>query len=52
MKIKYKLKERDMNKGGEIDRGQPDRYEAVGMEEELLEIDDDCMEERKIVVIV
>lgn len=33
MKIKYKLKERDMYKGGEIDRGQPDRMEAP-MEEE------------------
>lgn len=33
MRIKYKLKERDMYKGGEMDRGQPDRSEAP-MEEE------------------
>ena len=34
IKVKYKLKERDMNKAGQIDRAQPDRYEASGMEEE------------------
>lgn len=33
MKIKYKIAERDMYKGGEIDRGQPDRMESP-MEEE------------------
>jgi hypothetical protein len=33
MRIKYKIAERDMYKGGEIDRGQPDRMESP-MEEE------------------
>lgn len=47
MKIKYRLKERDMYKAGEMDRGQPDRGEAVGMEEDLLEVDEDCLGEKK-----
>ena len=40
MKIKFKLKERDMYKAGEMDRGQPDRMEAP-MEECAMDMADD-----------
>lgn len=36
MKIKFKLKERDINMGGQMDRGQPDRMEAPMEEREKL----------------
>jgi hypothetical protein len=47
MKIKYKLKEFDRTMSGDPNSGQLDRGEAVGMEEDLLEVDEECLEEKK-----
>lgn len=47
MKLKYKLKEYKPNSAGMLNRGELDRGEAAGMEEDLLEVDEDCLGEKK-----